>query len=156
MPTQTRTMHLSERAQRLKPSATFAVTARVRELRAQGRDVIGFGAGEPDFDTPPAIKEAAIEALRAGQTGYQPVPGPVETREAIAAKLTRENGIACGPDDIVINVGAKHSVFLALQALVDPGREVIIPTPAWVSYAPMIGLCGGVVKEVAGALDNDF
>ncbi|MCP3904218.1 MAG: pyridoxal phosphate-dependent aminotransferase [Planctomycetes bacterium] len=156
MPTQTRTVRISERAQSLKPSATFAVTARVRELRAQGRDVIGFGAGEPDFDTPSAIKDAAINALRAGQTGYQPVPGPPETREVIAEKLNRENGIACGPGDIVINAGAKHTVYLVLQALVDPGREVIIPTPGWVSYRPMAELCGGVVREVPGAIDNDF
>ena len=147
---------LSERVRRLKPSATFAVTARVRELEAAGKDVIGFGAGEPDFDTPDPIKEAAIGALRAGQTGYQPVPGPLETRTVLARKLERENAIRCGPDDIVISCGAKHSLYLAIQAVLDPGREAILATPAWVSYRPMIELCGGIAVEVPGAVANDF
>lgn len=147
---------LSARVRRLKPSSTFAVSARVRELQSQGKDVIGFGTGEPDFDTPDPVKEAAIAALRAGETGYQPVPGPPAARAAIARKLKTENGIACGPDDIVINAGAKHSVYLALQALVDDGREVVVPTPAWVSYRPMIELCGGRCVEVPGAVANDF
>ncbi len=147
---------LSERVRNLKPSSTFAVSARVRELQAQGRDVIGFGTGEPDFDTPDGIKDAAIGALRAGETGYQPVPGPPVVREAIAAKLRDENGISCTAGDIVVSVGAKHSIYLALQALVDPGDDVIVPTPAWVSYRPMIELCGGRCIEVPGAVTNDF
>jgi aspartate aminotransferase len=153
---QSSTAPLSERVRRLKPSATFAVTARVRELEAAGVDVVGFGAGEPDFDTPEAIKSVAIEALRAGQTGYQAVAGPVEARAAIVRKLERENDIAATVDDVVISSGAKQSIFLALQALVDPGREVIVPTPAWVSYRPMIELAGGVVVEVPGAVADEF
>ena len=142
----------------LKPSATLAVSALVRRLRAEGRDVIGFGVGEPDFETPDNIKQAAIDALRAGETRYMPVAGEPKARQAIAEKLQRENGIACSPDDVVITVGAKHALYLALQCLLDPDdeREVIVPTPAWVSYRPMIELAGGRVVEVPGALDNDY
>jgi aspartate aminotransferase len=156
MPVTASSLQLSKRVRDLKPSATFAVNARVAELKAAGKDVIGFGTGEPDFDTPEPIKRAAIDALESGRTGYQPVPGAPEARAAIAEKLAAENGIGCTADDVVVNVGGKHSVYLALQALVDPGREVVIPTPAWVSYRPMVELCGGTAVEVAGAVDNDF
>ncbi|MHC5023865.1 MAG: pyridoxal phosphate-dependent aminotransferase [Planctomycetota bacterium] len=149
-------MQLSDRVTRLKASATLAVSAKVKSLKAAGVDVIGFGAGEPDFDTPEPIKQAAIAALREGRTKYAPVPGDPAAREAIASKLRRENGIDCGPDDICISTGAKQSCFLAMQCLVDPGQAVIVPTPAWVSYRPMIELAGGRVIEVAGAVDNDF
>ncbi|MHC4414612.1 MAG: pyridoxal phosphate-dependent aminotransferase [Planctomycetota bacterium] len=149
---------LSQRARNLKPSATFAVNARVQKLLAQGLDVIGFGVGEPDFDTPAQIKQSAIDALLAGQTHYMPVAGEPRAREAIADKLRRENGLGCTADQIVISAGAKHSIYLALQCLLDPGRgqEVILPTPAWVSYRPMIELAGGTVVEVPGPLENDF
>ena len=151
-------LRLSQRVRNLKPSATLAVSALVRRLRAEGRDVIGFGVGEPDFETPDNIKQAAIDALRAGETRYMPVAGEPKARQAIAEKLQRENGIACSPDDVVITVGAKHALYLALQCLLDPGdeREVIVPTPAWVSYRPMVELAGGRVVEVPGALDNDY
>jgi len=147
-------LELSERVRKLKPSATLAVSARVRELQAQGQDIIGFGTGEPDFITPEAIREVAIEALRSGRTHYEPVPGPVDARRVIAEKFANENGIACDPSHIVITSGAKHAIYLALQALVDVGRgdEVIILTPAWVSYRPMVELCGGTVVEVPGAV----
>ncbi len=158
MPSTQTAVQLSRRVRDLKPSATLAVTARVRELRAQGRDVIDFGLGEPDFDTPDDIKEAAIAALRAGLTHYMPVAGEPGARAAVALKLRRENGIRCTPDDVVITVGAKHAIYLALQCLLDPGRhqEVVLPTPAWVSYRPMIELAGGTVVEVPGLLENDF
>jgi aspartate aminotransferase len=149
-------MQLSERANAIKPSATLAVTAKVRELTARGIDVIAFGAGEPDFDTPANIKQAAIDALLAGKTKYTATEGEPAARSAIAEKLARENGITCGPQDIVITVGAKHACYLAMQALVNPGQSVLLPTPAWVSYAPMIELAGGSVVEVPGAMDNDF
>jgi aspartate aminotransferase len=151
-------LHLSQRVRNLKPSATLAVSALVRRLQAEGRDVIGFGAGEPDFDTPEHIQQAAIDALRCGTTHYMPVPGEPKARQTIADKLRDENGIACTPDDVVITVGAKHALYLALQCLLDAGddREVIVPTPAWVSYQPMIELSGGNVVEVPGALDNDY
>ncbi len=149
---------LSDRVRQLKPSATLAVTARVKQLKDQGVDVIGFGAGEPDFDTPAALKQAAVDALHAGHTHYMPVAGEPGARQAIAEKLSSENGIACTADDIVITVGAKHAVYLALQCLLDPGRgqTVLIPTPAWVSYRPMVELAGGDVVEVPGATDRDF
>jgi len=149
---------LSDRALNLTPSSTLAVTARVRALRAEGVDVIGFGAGEPDFDTPASIKQAAIDALLSGETHYMPVAGEPGARKTIAEKLARENRITCTGDDVVICVGAKHALYLVLQCLLDPGRgqEVILPTPAWVSYRPMIELAGGAVVEVPGGIDNDF
>ncbi len=149
---------LSARALNLTPSSTLAVTARVRALRAEGVDVIGFGAGEPDFDTPASIKQAAIDALLSGETHYMPVAGEPGARKTIAEKLTRENRISCTGDDVVICVGAKHALYLALQCLLDPGRgqQVILPTPAWVSYRPMIELAGGAVVELPGGIDNNF
>lgn len=156
MSTTASSLSLSDRVSALKPSTTLAVTARVRELIAAGEDVIGFGAGEPDFDTPDPIKEAAIEALREGRTRYEPVPGAPSTRKLIASKFADENGIKCTGDDVVVTVGAKSAIYLALQALVNPGQEVIILTPAWVSYRPMIELCGGRVVEVPGAVEDDF
>lgn len=155
-------MQLSNRVSALQGSATLEVNARIRALKAQGVDVIGFGAGEPDFDTPENIKQAAIRALLAGQTRYAPVPGEPSAREAIARKLRDENKIDCTADDIVISVGGKHSLYLALQCLLDPpengkpASQVIVPTPAWVSYMPMIQLAGGETLQVPGAVDNDF
>ena len=142
----------------LKASATLAVTARVRELRAKGVDVISFGAGEPDFNTPDNIARSAIDALQAGKTHYMPVAGDPAAREAIAHKLRSENDIDCTARDIVISTGAKQSLYLAMQCLLDPGRdqEVVLPTPAWVSYRPMIELAGARVVEVPGSIDNDF
>jgi aspartate aminotransferase len=149
---------LSQRIRNLKPSATFAVTAMVRRLEGEGRDVIGFGVGEPDFETPDNIKQAAIDALRAGATHYMPVAGEPQARETVAAKLQAENGIACTAEDIVITVGGKHALYEALHCLLDPGggSEVIVPTPAWVSYPPMVELAGGTVVEVPGAIENDY
>jgi aspartate aminotransferase len=156
MPSVREAIHLSERAESLRPSSTLAVTARVNRMIADGVDVIGFGAGQPDFDTPQHIKQAAIDALLAGRTKYTPTPGPVEAREAIADKLRRENRIDCKPEHVVITVGAKHALYMVMQAIVDPGDEVILPTPCWVSYRPMTELAGGVPIEVAGAIENDF
>ncbi|MCA9294922.1 MAG: pyridoxal phosphate-dependent aminotransferase [Phycisphaerales bacterium] len=154
----TATINISQRALNLPTSTTLAVTARVRQLKAQGQDIVGFGVGEPDFDTPAFIKQAAIDALLAGKTKYAPVPGDPDARQAIADKLRGENGIACTADDIVISAGAKHSLYLALQCLLDvgAGQDVIIPTPAWVSYRPMVELAGGHVVEVPGDVRNDF
>jgi aspartate aminotransferase len=154
-------MRLSNRVTSLKPSATLAVDAKVKVLRALGEDVIGFGAGEPDFDTPQNIKQVAIDALLAGKTKYAATSGELAAREAIAQKLNTENGIQCNAEHIVINVGAKHSIYLALQCLLDPPRDgaaqqVLLPTPAWVSYRPMIELAGGEVVEIPGDVLNDF
>jgi aspartate aminotransferase len=151
-------VRLSERVNSLKPSSTLAVSATVKALAAKGIDVIDFGLGEPDFDTPANICDAAIAALRAGKTRYTAVAGDPAARKALADKFRLENGIGCTPDDIVISAGAKFSVYLAMQCLLDPGRdqEVILPTPAWVSYRPIAELAGGVVVEVPGAIERDF
>ncbi|MCZ6836578.1 MAG: pyridoxal phosphate-dependent aminotransferase, partial [Planctomycetota bacterium] len=151
-------MELSDRVKNLKPSSTLAVSARVKALKAQGVDVIGFGAGEPDFDTPEHIKLVAIRAIEEGMTGYAPVPGDMATREVIAKKFRDENGIDCQAKDIVISTGAKQSLYLALQCLIDEGKghEVILPAPSWVSYFSMAQLAGGTVVEIESSIDNDF
>ena len=149
---------LSQRITNLKSSATLALTAKVKALNAAGAEVIGFAAGEPDFDTPQHIKQAAIDALNAGQTHYMPVPGDPAARQTIADKMQRDNAINCSADDIVITTGGKHAIYLALQCLVDAdrGAQVLVPTPAWLSYRPMIELAGGEVVEIPGSVDNDF
>jgi len=151
-------IELSKRVQQLKPSSTLAVSARVRELLAEGVDIIDFGLGEPDFDTPSNISDAAIASLRAGNTHYAPVPGDPKAREAIAQKLRRENNIECSAADIVITAGAKHAIYLVMQALFDmgAGQELILPTPSWVSYRPMIELAGGNVVELEGKAEHDL
>ena len=155
-------MRLSNRVRTLKPSATLAVSARVRELKSEGVDVIGFGTGEPDFDTPAHIKQAAIDSLQAGNTKYMPAAGEPQARRVIAEKLKRENGIDCEPVHVIITAGGKHAVYETLQCLIDPpssgnpAQQVILPTPAWLSYRPMIELAGGEVVEVPGSIDNDF
>lgn len=156
MTTTQQSVRLSQRAGQLKASSTLAVTARVRELRASGADIVAFGAGEPDFDTPQPIKQAAVDALLGGATRYSPVPGTPEARKVIAEKLNRENGICCTADDIVITTGGKHAIYLTAQALLDEGDEVIVPTPAWVSYEPIVRLCDAVPVEVPGSVENDF
>lgn len=149
-------MKLSNRVTSLRGSATLAVTARAKQLRSEGRDVIGFGAGEPDFDTPDPVKDAAIEALGAGATKYGPTPGTVELRKAVAGRLKAHNRIDCRPEDVVVTVGAKHAAYEVMQCLVDPGDEVVVLTPAWLSYRPMVELAGGVVVECAAGIDQGF
>ena len=151
-------MHVATQISRMKESATLAVGAKVTALKANGVDVVGFAMGEPDFDTPQSIKQRAADALMAGMTKYAPTPGDKASREAIAAKLRSENGIDCAAEHVTITVGAKHAIFMALQALIEPGRgdEFILPTPAWVSYRPLIELAGGVCVEVAGSVENAF
>ncbi|MEC8622245.1 MAG: aminotransferase class I/II-fold pyridoxal phosphate-dependent enzyme, partial [Pseudomonadota bacterium] len=125
---------LASRLSRIKPSATNALTGLVSELKAQGRDVIGLGAGEPDFDTPDNIKEAAVEAIRRGETKYTPVPGTLALRNAIAGKLERENGLNYDPaKQITVGTGGKQIIFNAMMASLNAGDEVIIPAPYWVS-----------------------
>jgi aspartate aminotransferase len=149
-------MKVSKRAQEVPPSATIAVTARAQELKAQGVDVIGFGAGAPDFDTPDYIKDAAIEALKAGKTKYTGASGIVELRSAIADKLKKENGLDYTPDQIVVNIGGKHSVYELAQAVLDPGDEVILPSPFWVTYPEVIKLAGATAKIVRTDKSNDY
>jgi aspartate aminotransferase len=141
-------MKVSKRAQEVPASATIAVTSLAQELKAKGVDIVGFGAGAPDFDTPDYIKDAAIEALKAGQTKYTAAAGIVELRTAIAAKLMKENGLEYSPDQIIVNIGGKHSVYEAMQAVLDPGDEVILPTPYWVTYPETIKLAGATAKIV--------
>ncbi len=135
-------MKLSARVQRIKPSPTLAVTARANALKAAGRDVIGLGAGEPDFDTPQHIKDAAVAAIAAGRTKYTPVDGTPALKQAVADKFRRDNGLDYGPDQILVSCGGKQSFFNLAQALLDPGDEVIIPAPYWVSYPDMVLLAG--------------
>ena len=141
---------------RVKPSATLAVTARARELKREGRDVIGLGAGEPDFDTPDNIKEAAIAAIRRGETKYTDVDGLPELKMAVAAKFARENGLTYGVNQIHVAPGGKTVIYNALLATLSPGDEVIVPAPYWVSYPEQARLCGATVVEVPGSVDNDF
>jgi aspartate aminotransferase len=141
-------MKISKRAQEVPASATIAVTSRAQELTAQGVDVVGFGAGAPDFDTPDYIKEAAIKWLKAGKTKYTAAAGIIELRTAIAEKLRTENGLEYSPQQVIVNIGGKHSVYEAMQAVLDPGDEVIMPTPYWVTYPEAIKLAGAVPKIV--------
>lgn len=136
-------IHLAERLNGIAPSMTLAISARSRALRAQGVDVCGFGAGEPDFDTPEHIKQAAIAALQRGETKYATVAGIEKLRVAIAKKLATENGLSYEPGQIQVSGGAKQALYNVIMALVNPGDEVIIPAPYWLSYPEMVRLAGG-------------
>jgi aspartate aminotransferase len=135
---------IAHRLAAIKPSPTIAVTNLARELKAAGRDVIGLGAGEPDFDTPDTIKEAAIAAIRAGQTKYTAVDGTPELKAAVVAKFRRENGLDYRLDEISVGTGGKQIIYNALMATLDPGDEVVVPAPYWVSYPDMVLLAGGI------------
>ncbi len=147
---------LSNRVQRIKPSPTLAVTARAAELRAAGKDIIGLGAGEPDFDTPDHVKEAAIEAIRHGATRYTAVDGTAELKAAIIAKFQRDNGLSFQPDQILVSCGGKQSFYNLAQALLNAGDEVIIPAPYWVSYPDMVRLADGEPVIVKAGFDRRF
>lgn len=150
------TPHLSAALGRIQPSATLAMTARVSALKAQGVDVIGLSAGEPDFDTPDFVKEAAIEAIRAGQTKYTLVDGTVALKEAIRGKFRRDNDLDFALDQITVNVGGKHTLFNALVATVDAGDEVVIPAPYWVSYPDIVAFAGGTPVFIAGSAAQNY
>ena len=147
---------LSASVGRIKPSATVAISQKARELRAAGEDVIGLGAGEPDFDTPDHIKQAAIEAIKRGETKYTAVDGIPELKKAIIAKFKRDNGLDYSPSQICVSSGAKQSVFNAIMAGVDIGDEVIIPAPYWVSYPDMTLLVGGKPVIIEAGADTGF
>ncbi len=149
-------MKVSKRAMEVPPSATMAVDSRFKQLKAQGINVIGFGAGEPDFDTPDYIKNAAIEAIKAGQTKYTATPGIIELRTAIANKLQRENGLNYTPQQVIVNIGAKHSIYEAMQAVLEPGDEVILPAPYWVTYPETIKLAGAKAKIINTDNSTDY
>ena len=141
-------MKLAERAQNISPSPTLAIDAKAKEMKAAGIKVISFGAGEPDFDTPQHIKDAAVEAIRAGDTKYTPVAGTPVLKQAIIRKLSQDQGLEYTPAEIVVSAGAKHSLYNAFQVLCQPGDEVILPGPYWVSYLEQIKLTGAEAKIV--------
>ncbi|BCH23789.1 pyridoxal phosphate-dependent aminotransferase [Mesorhizobium sp. L-8-3] len=147
---------LADALSRVKPSATIAVTQKAREMKAKGRDVISLGAGEPDFDTPDNVKEAAIAAIKRGETKYPPVSGIVPLREAIAQKFKRENNLDYRPEQTIVGTGGKQILFNAFMATLNPGDEVVVPTPYWVSYPEMVALCGGTAVFAETTIDNGF
>jgi aspartate aminotransferase len=147
---------LAERLSRIKPSPTIAVTSKAREMKEAGRDVIGLGAGEPDFDTPPNIVEAAIAAMRRGETRYTAVDGTPALKKAISAKFKRENGLDYAPSQISVGTGGKQVLYNALMSTVNPGDEVVIPAPFWVSYPDIVLLCDGVPVPVPCSQNNGF
>jgi aspartate aminotransferase len=149
-------MILSRRAKEVSPSATLQITATAKRMVKEGKDVVAFGAGEPDFDTPDPIKAAAIAAIQSGFTKYTPTSGIPELREAIAKKLKTDNALEYNPSSIVVSCGAKHSLYNAIQVLVDEGDEVLIPVPYWVSYPEMVKLAGGKPVFVPTTLGEDF
>ena len=147
---------LSSRVQAVRPSPTLAITARAAEMRAAGKDVIGLGAGEPDFDSPEHIKEAARKAMAEGKTKYTPVDGTPGLKQAIIAKFKRDNALDYAPEQILVSCGGKQSFYNLAQAMLDPGDEVIIPAPYWVSYPDMAILAGGVPVLVHAGADQQF
>lgn len=147
---------ISKKAQGIAPSLTLSIDAKAKEMAQQGLDVVGFGAGEPDFDTPAHIRQAAKEALDKGMTRYTPAGGTLALRQAICDKLLADNGLAYAPGEILVSNGAKHSLFTIFQAILDEGDEVLIPTPCWVSYPEMVRMAGGVPVFVPATEANCF
>ncbi|RMD94101.1 MAG: aminotransferase class I/II-fold pyridoxal phosphate-dependent enzyme, partial [Alphaproteobacteria bacterium] len=147
---------LSATLERIRPSPTVAITQLARELKAEGRDVIALAAGEPDFDTPAHIREAAKAAIDAGHTRYTPVDGIPELKAAVAAKFRRDNGLDYGPEEISVATGGKQVIYNALMATLEPGDEVIIPAPYWVSYPDIVRLAGATPVIVETRLEDGF
>lgn len=147
---------VSRTLERVKPSPTMAITSKARQMKAEGFDVIGLGAGEPDFDTPDNIKQAAIEAIQRGETKYTAVDGIPELKKAISEKFARENGLAYAPNEITVGAGGKHVLYNALLATLDPGDEVVIPSPYWVSYPDIVLLSGAEPVIVETTLKDGF
>lgn len=147
---------ISKKAQAVSPSATLAIDSKFKAMKANGEDVVGFGAGEPDFDTPEHIKAAAIEAIKMGKTKYTPAAGTLALRQAVADKFKRENNLDYAPTDIVISNGAKHSLVNTFMAICNPGDEVIVPAPYWVSYPEMVKLADGVPVIIQASEEHNF
>ncbi len=147
---------LADRIKRINPSSTLVITSRAKKLKAEGKDIVNFAAGEPDFDTPGFIKGAAIEAIKAGFTKYTPTTGILELKKLICDKFQKDNQLKFTPEQIVVSCGAKHSIFNALFVLVNQGDEVLIPCPYWVSYPEMVNLCEGVPVFIPTASKNNF
>ena len=149
-------MEVSRRAQSIKASSTLAISAKAAELKAQGKDMVTFGVGEPDFDTPAHIREAAKKAIDEGKTRYTPAAGTPALRKAVCDKLKKDNGLDYEPAQVVISNGAKHSLMNAFMAILNEGDEVIIPAPYWLSYAEMVKIAGGVPVVVHTKKENNF
>ncbi len=149
-------MQLSDRINKLKASATLAMAAKARELRAEGKDIIGLSLGEPDFNTPDFIKEAAIQAVNDNYNSYTPVDGYTELKDAIITKFKRDNNLSYNRSQIVVSTGAKQSLYNVAQVYLNAGDEVILPCPYWVSYSDIVKLAGGVPVEVKTSIDTDF
>ena len=153
---ETMALTLSRKAAQVKPSSTLAITAKAKELKAEGIDVVGFGAGEPDFNTPENINEAAIAAIKSGFTKYTPASGIAELKKAVSRKFEEFNGLHYGTDQIVISNGGKHSLTNIFQAIMNPGDEVIIPAPYWLTYPEIVKLCDGVPVYLYGTKDFGY
>src|SRR5213594_906964 len=149
-------MRLSERSKAIKPAVTLALAAKAQTMRAAGIDLVNFPAGEPDFDTPQRIKDAAVQALKRGMTKYTDVRGIIPLRQAIAEKYKREYGFDYHRDQVLVSCGGKHALYNLLQALLNPGDEVVIPSPYWVSYSDMTLLAGGVPRIVPTKEEDGF
>ncbi|WLR53061.1 pyridoxal phosphate-dependent aminotransferase [Bacillus tianshenii] len=149
-------MELAKRVSALTPSSTLAITAKAKALKAEGHDVIGLGAGEPDFNTPQHIIDAATKSMNEGHTKYTPAGGLPQLKEAIIEKFKRDQGLTYKPSEIIVGTGAKHALYTLFQVLVNPGDEVIIPTPYWVSYPEQVKLAEGTPVYVDAAEENDF
>lgn len=147
---------ISRMCKAIAPSVTLSIDAKAKDMKQQGLDVVGFGAGEPDFPTPPHICDAAKEAIALGMTRYTPSEGTLALRKAICEKLQRDNGLSYTPAEIIVSNGAKHSLFTIFQAILDDGDEVLIPTPCWVSYPEMVRMAGGEPVYVETSEENDF
>jgi aspartate aminotransferase len=149
-------LELSRKAQAVKPSSTLAITAKANELKAKGVDVVGFGAGEPDFNTPDNICEAAIKAIHAGFTKYTPAEGTLELRKAVCEKFQKFNKLLYEPNQIVISNGVKHSLTNIFSAILNPGDEVIIPAPYWLSYPEIVRLADGVPVYLRAEKEQNY
>ena len=147
---------LAERLKKINPSSTLTITSKAKKLKAEGRDIVSFGAGEPDFDTPDFVKEAGVAAIKLGFTKYTPTTGTPELKKAICEKFKKDNSLDYDPGQIVVSCGAKHSIFNILFVLIDRGDEVLIPCPYWVSYPEMVNLCEGTPKFVKTKPENKF
>jgi aspartate aminotransferase len=147
---------LADRLKEVKPSTTLAITSKAKKLKSEGRDIVNLSAGEPDFDTPDFIKEAAIKSIGSGFTKYTPTTGTPELKKLISEKFKAQNNLEYAPNQIIVSCGAKHSIFNTCLALINPGDEVIIPLPYWVSYPEMVSLCGGKSCFVKTTPSNNF
>lgn len=147
---------LAERLKKINPSATLAITSKAKKLKSEGKDIVNFAAGEPDFDTPDFVKKAAIEAITSGFTKYTPTTGTPELKKLICEKFKKDNLLEYSPNQIIVSCGAKHSIYNALMVLLNHGDEALIPLPYWVSYPEMVNLCQGNVRFIKTTAENNF